>query len=242
MKDEIYLSIVIPAHNESTRIGVVLEAIVEYVKTKSFVTETIVVNNASTDNTADVVKSFEDKIPNLKILERKSKGKGGAVHEGMLAAQGEYIIFADADNSTPIEQVDKLLNYVPKYDVVIGSRYCADGKLAVPQSFVRLFGGRALNFVIQTFAVWGIKDTQCGFKLFSKKATEEIFKRQTIFEFSFDIELLAIAKKLGYSIREVGITWYDNPHSTVSPLRDGLRMIKDAWTVRRNLLAGKYSR
>lgn len=241
MKDEIYLSIVIPAHNESERISIILKAIEKYTKTKDFSTETIIVNNASTDNTAEVAERFRDSVPNLKIMERQSKGKGGAVHEGMLAARGEYAIFADADNSTPIEQVDKLLNYVSKYDVVIGSRYCEDGKLAVPQSFVRVIGGRVLNFVIQTFAIWGIKDTQCGFKLFSKKSIQDIFKRQTIFEFSFDIELLAIAKKLGYRIKEVGITWYDNPNSTVSPIRDGLRMIRDAWRVRKNLLAGKYS-
>lgn len=242
MNDEIHLSIVIPAHNESKRLGIILKAIEKYTKTKDFSVETIVVNNASTDNTAEIAEKFKDQIPNLKVMERQSKGKGGAVHEGMLAAKGKYIIFADADNSTPIEQVDKLLNFVPKYDVVIGSRYCADGKLAVPQSFVRVIGGRVLNFVIQTFAIWGIKDTQCGFKLFSQKAAQDIFKRQTIFEFSFDIELLAIAKKLGYPIKEVGITWYDNPNSTVSPIKDGLRMIRDAWLVRKNLLAGKYSR
>jgi len=240
MAENIYLSIVIPAHNESKRIGTILDAIAKFIKTKDFAIETLVVNNGSTDNTHEIAESYKEKISNLRILERKSKGKGGAVHEGMLAAKGNYIIFADADNSTPIEQVDKLLKYVPKYDVVIGSRYCCGGKLAIPQPLIRVVGGRVMNFVIQTLAVWGIKDTQCGFKLFSKKATEEIFKRQSVFEFSFDIELLAIARKLGYKIKEVGITWYDNPNSTVNPIRDGLRIIKDSWLVRKNIMAGQY--
>lgn len=242
MKNEIYLTIVVPAYKEESRIHIILEAIGKYAKSKDFVTETIVVVDASPDDTAGVAKSYIDKIPNLTVLEGTvNKGKGGAVKEGIIAAKGKYVLFADADNSTPIEQVDKLLHYVNKYEVIIGSRYGAGGKLSIPQSFIRIFGSRALNFVIQTFAIWGIKDTQCGFKLFETEAAKKIFDRVTITNFSFDIELLAIARRLGYQIREVGITWYDNPHSTVSPLRDGLQMVKDSWQIRKNAVAGKYN-
>lgn len=242
MDNIIFLSIVIPAYKEEKRIHIILDAIAKYEKTKDFQIETIVVVDASPDRTAEVAKGFKDKLSHLRVIEGKvNKGKGGAVQEGMLAARGKYIIFADADNSTPIEQADKLLKYADRHDVIIGSRYCDGGKLAVPQSLFRRVGSRGLNWAIQFLAIFGIKDTQCGFKLFSQKAAKEIFAKQTIFGFSFDIEILAIAKKLGYKIKEAGITWYDNPHSTVSPIKDGVRAVRDSWQVRKNIIAGKYN-
>ena len=242
MKDEIELSIVVPAYKEEKRIPIILEAIKKYIKTKEFNIETLVVVDGSPDKTAEVARSFTDTLPGLRVLERtENRGKGGTVEEGIMAAKGKYIIFTDADNSTPIEQVDKLLPFMTKYEVVIGSRYIKGGKLVVPQSIVRRVGSRVLNVIIQTLAVRGIKDTQCGFKMFQHIAAKEIFKRTTITNFSFDIEVLAIAKKLKYKIKEVGITWYDNPHSTVAPLGDGVKMIKYAWTIRKNLGAGKYN-
>lgn len=241
MKEEIYLSIVIPAYKEEKRIHIILEAISKYVRTKDFIVETIVVVDGSPDDTAKIAQSFTDKIPNFRVIGNEvNQGKGGAVRDGMIAAKGDHILFADADNSTPIEQVDKLLEFTESYDVVIGSRYTPSGKIAIPQTFTRRAGSRAINAVIQMLAVSGIADTQCGFKLFSAKAAKEIFPRLTILRFSFDIEVLAIARNLGYKIKEVGITWYDNPHSTVNPIRDGLRMIRDAWQVRRNIMAGQY--
>jgi len=238
---EIYLSVVIPAYNEEKRIHKILDSIIEYQSNHKFEIETVIAIDASPDNTLGVANSYKDKIPNLVILDGKvNRGKGGAVQEGFKVAKGKYIIFADADNATPIEQVDKLLKYVDKYDVVIGSRYCKGSKLAIPQSFVRRAGGRGLNMLIQLLAVRGIRDTQCGFKLFEAKAAHEIFKRITIFNFSFDIEVLAIAKNLGYRVKEVGIVWYDDPHSTVSPLKDGLKMVANAWTIRKNIIKGKY--
>lgn len=243
MNEEIFLSIVIPAYKEAHRIHKILDAIFEFSKIKDYTIETIVVVDGSPDNTAEAARKYQDKIKNLQVIDRKeNKGKGYTVREGMLAAKGKYVLFSDADNSTPVEQVDKLLKYRNDYDVVIGSRYVYGGKLAVPQSFVRKMGGRILNFIIRTTAVSGIADTQCGFKLFSNKAAQEIFAKQTFDRFSFDIEILAIARSLGYKIREVGITWYDDPHSTVNPIKDGLRMIKDAWTVRKNVNAKKYLR
>lgn len=243
MSEEIFLSIVIPAYKEAHRIHKILDAIFEFEKLKDYNIETIVVVDGSPDDTAEIAKRYEDKLNNLKIVNRKqNKGKGYTVREGMLMARGKYILFSDADNSTPIEQVDKLLKYRNDYDVIIGSRYTRGGKLVIPQSITRKIGGRTLNFIIRTTAVSGIADTQCGFKLFSHRAAQEIFAKQTFERFSFDIEILAIARSLGYKIREVGITWYDDPHSTVNPIKDGMRMIKDAWQVRKNINSKKYSR
>lgn len=241
MDNDYYLTIVVPAFKEEKRIPIILKAIADYEQKKAFKIETIVVVDASPDKTAEVAKSFIGTVAHLSIIEGTvNKGKGGAVQEGILAATGKYIIFADADNSTPIEQADKLLKYAQDYPVVIGSRYCKGGELAISQSFIRRFGSRVLNFIIQCLAIRGIKDTQCGFKLFESHAAKEIFKRQTILGFSFDIEILAIAKRLGYKIKETGIKWYDNPHSTVSPIKDGIRMISDSWRVRKNIISGFY--
>jgi glycosyltransferase involved in cell wall biosynthesis len=236
-----HLSIIIPAYKEAKRIHKSLDAIEKYIKSKDFVVEVVVVLDGTPDDTLGVAESYKEKIPTLKIIDRKeNKGKGYTVKQGMLEAEGELRLFCDADNSTPVEQVDKLLYWVNKYDVVIGSRYVEGGKLARPQSFPRKMGGRALNLIIRMLAIPGIKDTQCGFKLFSEKAAKEIFPRQSFDRWSFDIELLAIARRLGYKIKEVGITWYDDPHSLVNPIKDGIRMVKDSWTVRKNIIAKKY--
>lgn len=236
------LSIVIPAYKEEERIHLVLDAIEKLVHDFDIRLETIVSVDASPDRTADVARGYSDRIPGLVVHEgRVNKGKGGAVKKGIELAHGQYILFADADNSTPIEQVQKLMPFAHKYEVVIGSRYCDGGKLAIPQSFVRRAGSRVLNFIIQTIAIYGIKDTQCGFKLFEAKAAKKIFARTTLTNFSFDIELLAIARKLGYKIKEVGIIWYDNPHSTVNPIKDGAQMIKDSWSIHQNLRKSKYN-
>jgi len=241
MPEKFRLSIIVPAYKEEKRIHKILDAIIAFEKTVDYKIEVIVVVDGSPDHTADAALEYKIKIPSLNVIDRKeNKGKGYTVKEGVMAAKGEYILFADADNSTPVEQVEKLLKHVDKYDVVIGSRYIEGGKLAVPQSLVRIIGSRGINLFIKLFAVRGIKDTQCGFKLFENKAAQEIFKRQTFDRWSFDIELLAIAKLLKYKVKETGITWYDDPHSQVNPIKDGLRMIKDAWQVRKNIMAGKY--
>lgn len=241
MREEFYLSVVVPAYKEENRLHKIVEAIKKYEKAHDFSVEIIIVVDGSPDNTADVAKAYSQDIGGLRVIDRKeNKGKGYSVKEGVLEARGNYILFADADNSTPLHQVDKLLKFAEQFEVVIGSRYAAEGKFARPQPLYRILGSRLMNLVIQLFATRGIKDTQCGFKLFQKKAAEEIFKRQTFDRFSFDIEVLAIARKLGYKIKEVGITWYDDPHSTVDPIKDGIRMIRDSWQVRKNITTGKY--
>lgn len=239
--NNIFLSIVVPAYKEENRIQKILFAVEKYQAKSEEKIEVIIVIDGSPDKTDESAEKFRGKIENLRIINRKeNKGKGYSVKEGVMEARGKYILFADADNSTPIEQVDDLLEYIKKYDVVIGSRYVRGGKLARPQPFYRVWGSRVLNFFIRNLAVSGIHDTQCGFKLFEGVAARSIFRRQTFDRWSFDIEILAIAQKLGFRIKEVGITWYDDPHSTVNPIKDGLRMIRDAWVVRKNILSKKY--
>lgn len=241
MPQNFHLSVIIPAYKEEKRLLKVLHAIKKYQSDHDFAIETIVVVDGSPDKTAEIAQNYQHELEGLKVIDRKeNKGKGYTVKEGVLQAKGEYVLFADADNSTPFEQVDKLLKYIEMYEVVIGSRYCKGGKLAHAQPLVRIIGGRVMNAAIQCLAVRGIKDTQCGFKLFEQKAAQEIFKRETFDRFSFDIEILAIARKLGYRTKEVGITWYDDPHSTVNPIKDGIRMISDSCRVRKNILAKKY--
>lgn len=241
MEQEIYLSVVIPAYNEEKRIDKILSAIRRYESDCNFNIEVIITDDGSKDNTIERAKELCKDLRNAFVIERKeNKGKGYTVKEGILKASGKYILFADADNSTPFYQIDKLLKFVPEYKVVIGSRYCRDGKLARPQPFYRILGSRGLNLVIQLLACRGVKDTQCGFKLFEHNAAKEIFKRETFNRFSFDIEVLAIARKLNYKIKEVGIIWYDDPHSTVNPIKDGMQVLKDSWKVRQNIIARKY--
>lgn len=238
---EIYLSIVIPSYKEEERILKSLNAFKKYKEDHDFEIELIIVVDGSPDNTAEVARKATAGIKNVQIIDRKeNRGKGYTVKEGVLLARGKYILFTDADNSTPLHQVDKLLKAADECEVVIGSRYTNGGRMAKKQPFYRILGARGLNLVIQLLACRGIVDTQCGFKLFQGKAAKEIFKRATFDRFSFDIEVLAIARKLGYKTKEVGIVWYDDPHSTVNPIRDGLRMIRDAFTVRKNITAGKY--
>ena len=241
MSEEPYLSVVIPAYKEEKRIHKILDAIIDYEKNHDFKIEVIVVLDGTPDNTAQAAEKYQERIKKLKIIDRRvNKGKGYTVKEGMLAARGEYILFTDADNATPIKQVDKLLEFVDDYQVIIGSRYVKGGKLAVPQGIFRKIGGRGLNWIIRILAVPGIIDTQCGFKLFQHNAAKEIFKRITFDRWSFDIEALAIARRHKYKIKEVGITWYNDPHSLVSPIKDGLKMVRDAWVVRKNLKEGIY--
>lgn len=241
MPKEYYLTIVVPCYKEEKRLHKIFEAIADYKASHSFAIETIIVIDGSPDKTAEVAKELSKTLDDVKVIDRKeNKGKGYTVKEGVENARGRYILFTDADNSTPLEQLDKLLKYIEIYPVAIGSRYCEGGKLAHPQPIHRIIGGRVLNAIIQLLAVRGIKDTQCGFKLFENKAGKEIFKRVMLYRFSFDIELLAIARKLGYKVKEVGITWYDDPHSTVNPIKDGLAFIRDSWQVRKNITQKKY--
>lgn len=239
--NEIYLSVIIPAYNEEKRIHKILEAADSYFRKQDYDYEIIVVNDGSKDKTAEVVNQFKSKIKNLKLIDNKENhGKGYVVKQGMLAALGKYRLFADADNSTSIDQVEKVLPYFKEgFDVVIGSRAIKGAQILNPQPFYRVLLGKLGNIIIQIFAVWGISDTQCGFKCFTNKAAKDIFSRQTIYRWGFDVEILAIAKYLDYKIKEVPIVWINDPISHVK-FSAYFQVLFETLKVRWNLITGKY--
>lgn len=236
------LSIIIPAYNEEKRLPKTLSSIAEYIKTSDMTFEVIVVEDGSTDKTIEVAKAMTSELPNLQVLSYgENKGKGFAVKTGMLAAKGNHALFMDADNATPIAEIEKLWPFASGYDVVIGSRHLKDSNVVIKQPWYRILISRAGNFVIQALILKGIKDTQCGFKLFSKDATKEIFSRQQIHRWGFDMEILSIAQKImKYKIKEVPVSWYNSADSRLRPIRDAIRTLRELLKIKWNLITRTY--
>ena len=238
------MSIVVPAYNEAARLPNTLQRMQEYLLQRPFSSEIIVVLDGPTDATLDIVRSVARDVPQLKILDRKdNRGKGYTVKEGMLAAKGEVRLFCDADNSTDIAHFDKMKPLFDQgYDVVIASRNAKDVPEAlqvVSQAWYKRAIGRLGNRIVQIAVVPGIWDTQCGFKAFRAEAAERIFAQTTIERWGFDIEVLALAQRLGYKIGIVSARWLNDDRSHVK-LSDYLHVLGDTFTVRGNLLSGKY--
>ncbi len=217
-----------PAYNEQARITLTLVKTLDHLDQHHPGAEVIVVDDGSTDDTARLVEQFAARDPRVQLLrQERNRGKGAAVRRGMLAARGEHVLFMDADLSTPIEELDKLLAYTPDAEVVIGSRGLAESDLRIRQPFPRELMGRVFNFLVRSVLMGGFKDTQCGFKLFSRAAAQDLFARQTLDGFAFDVEILTLAQERGYRIREVPVVWMHAPNSKVSPIRDAQRMFRD---------------
>lgn len=229
-----YLSVIIPCYNEAQIIGSTLQKVGYFLKEKQWESEIIVVDDGSIDGTAEVARKFGFKV----LLNGKNRGKGYSVKRGAEEAQGELILFLDADLSTPIEEIDKLLPYAKDYDVIIGSRVIAGADVERYQPWHKVIGGKIGNQIIKIFLGLNIRDTQCGFKLFKRSALE-VFKKQTIDGWGFDFELLYIAKKLGYKIKEVGVIWFNDPDSKVT-FGSYWRTLGEVFRVRRNSREGKY--
>ena len=234
-----FFSIVIPAHNEENRLPGTLDQIFRFLAGQSFTYEVIVVENGSSDRTYEVAKEFASRYENLSVLQ-SDKGKGAAVRHGMLAARGEYRFMCDADLSMPMEEIVKFIP--PKlqdFDIAIASRE-AKGAVRYNEPSYRHWGGRGINFLIQTLILPGLNDTQCGFKCFRAEVAQDVFQRQTLNGWSFDIELLYIARRHGYRILEIPIHWYHFADSKVSALRDAIRMISDIFRIHANARRGLY--
>jgi len=244
--EKIYLSVVIPAYNEEKGISKTLLDIDQYLSEQKYTYEIVVVNDGSSDNTSQVINKLAELIKGLRLIDnKKNHGKGWVVRQGMLESKGEVRLFTDADNATSIDHFEKMVPLLEKgYQIVIGSRDKKDAqgaKQAVPQSFLKRQLGNFGNLLIQLVAVPGIWDTQCGFKAYTAKATEDIFGRSLIDRWGFDIEALALARKLGYKIGIIPVYWVNNPNSRVS-LKGYLNTFRELFKIKWNLIRGKYDR
>ena len=235
-----FLSIIIPAHNEHNRLPATLDQILQFLKQQSFTSEVIVVENGSADRTYEIAQQFAKEHSSLSVIQSE-KGKGAAVRHGVLEAKGEYRFMCDADLSMPVEEIVKFIPpKLKNFDIAIASRE-AKGAVRFNEPSYRHLGGRGINFIIQTLILPGLNDTQCGFKCFRAAVAEDIFRRQTLHGWSFDIELLYIARRHGYRIVEIPIHWYHFSDSKVSALRDSVHMIQDIFRIRANARRGVYN-
>lgn len=235
-----FLSIIIPAYNEESRLPRTLEQIFSFLNKQNFSFEVLVVENGSLDRTFDVAKEYQISHPSLIVLKEEQRGKGNAVRRGMLEAKGEYRFICDADLSMPIEEVAKFLPpQLTDFDIAIGSRE-APGAIRYNEPSYRHLGGRAINFLIQTLILSGLNDTQCGFKCFRAETAENLFRQQTLTGWSFDIEILYLARRKKLRIKEIPIDWHFYADSKVNAIRDALRMISDIFRIHINALLGKY--
>lgn len=242
--NDLELSIVIPAYNEENRIHNTLSTIHDFIETRKIKAEIIVVNDGSLDKTDEVTRKIQHKIPILKLINlAKNSGKGFAVRKGVEESRGKLILFTDADNSTPIEEFQKLLKSMKdsKANIAIGSRYLPGSDVQIKQPLYRILLGRIGNLLIRLLLIDDIKDTQCGFKLFEQKAAREVFDFQRVKRFAFDIEALVIAENMGYKIAEVPVSWFNSTESRVRPIKDALRTLRDLIYIKLNLWGGRYS-
>jgi dolichyl-phosphate beta-glucosyltransferase len=235
-------SIVIPAYNEGQRLAPTLERVLAYVRQQGWEAEVIVVNDGSSDNTAEIVREFGAKNPRLRLVENPgNRGKGYAVRNGMLNAHGEIIVFSDADLSSPIEEMPKLLQALAAgADIAIGSRWLRPELQLHRQSLHRQLFGRIFNGLNRLILGLQFKDTQCGFKAFTRKAAQTILPLQQIERWGFDPEILFLARKFGFRVDEIAVRWAHVGGTRINPLMDGARMFQEMVRIRWNDMTGKY--
>jgi len=234
-----FLSIIIPAHNEANRLPDTLGQVFAFIGKQSYQAEVIVVENGSVDGTLEVAHTFADKHPECLVLHSAERGKGRAVRQGMLAARGQYRIMCDADFSMPVNEIARFIPPNQNEDIVIASRE-APGSVRYNEPRFRHVSGRVFNTLIRVMVLPHLQDTQCGFKCFRAQVAEDLFRRQTLTGWSFDVEVLFIAQRCGYRIVELPIPWYFNPASKINVLRDMWRMTLDLLRIRFNGLRGVY--
>lgn len=237
-------SIVIPAYNEAARLGSTLERVLNYVSAQRWDAEVIVVNDGSRDRTADLVREHAQLSPALRLIENPgNRGKGYSVRNGMLNATGEILLFSDADLSSPIEEAPRLFSAIQSgADIAIGSRWVRPEMQTRRQSLARQFYGRAFNVALRILLGLKQKDTQCGFKAFTRDAAQKVFTRQHIERWGFDPEILFLARRFGLHVEEVPVAWADMGGTRIHPLRDGMRMVVEILRIRWNAISGKYVR
>jgi dolichyl-phosphate beta-glucosyltransferase len=242
VNDRPLLSIIIPAYNEEERLSVTLGRVAAFAEEQNYGVEVIVVDNASTDGTARVTKDFVSRYPFVMYLYEGRRGKGAAVRKGMFAACGDYLLMCDADLAVPIEESDKLLSVIRAgSDIAIGSREVKGAK-RYGEPFHRHMMGRVFNLIVQLVLLPGVRDSQCGFKCFSRASASDLFGAGVIDGWAFDAEILYIARLRGYRVMEVPVSWYFGEKSKVNPLLDPLHMFREVLKVRDNGRKGIYNR
>ncbi len=241
--DSIAYSIVIPAYNEGLRITATLDKVLAYIALEHWAAEIVVVNDGSHDDTAVIVRRYAVQHPAVRLVENPgNRGKGYSVRHGMAEAAGDLLLFSDADLSSPIYEAPKLFAALADgADVAVGSRWLQRELQTERQPFYRQLFGRVFNLLLRIILGLRFKDTQCGFKAFTRRAAQEIFARQRIERWGFDPELLFLAKKLGFQVAEVPVEWAHDERSKINPLKDGVRMFLEMLTIRWNDLTGKYA-
>lgn len=246
----LYLSVILPSYNERKNIARgVLEEVYQFLQNYERSWELILSDDGSTDGTLAELKEFAKRDERIRVIANQHKGKGPTVKSGMLQAKGEWHLFTDFDQSTPLREVRKLLKHTASHEVIIGSREII-GARREKEPFYRHLMGRGFNMLVQLLAVPGTQDSQCGFKLFSKRATQQLFtslfiysgnsERQDAFTGAFDVELLYLAKKYGYPIKEVAIVWKHFATDRVNPLKDSFLMFADIWRIKLADWGGNY--
>ena len=237
-------SIVIPAYNEAGRIPATLRSVVDCVRQQGWSAEVIVVDDGSTDATAQVVRAFAAGAPEVRLLQNSgNRGKGYSVRAGMLQALGEVVMFTDADLSAPMVEAERRFAAIAGgADIAIGSRWLETSRQTHRQPFYRQFFGRCFNAVTRLVMGLRFADTQCGFKAFTRSAAQTVFQLQTIERWGFDPEILFIALKRGYRIQEVPVSWAHDERTRMSYLKDGIKMLEEIAIVRWNALLGRYGK
>jgi glycosyltransferase involved in cell wall biosynthesis len=233
---------VIPAYNEAARIENALARVLECVEQQGWDAEVLVVDDGSKDATPQIVHRWMERYPRLHLIQNNgNRGKGYSVRNGLLQAAGDIVMFTDADLSAPMEEAERLFAAIADgADVAIGSRWLDKTRQTTHQPLYRRFFGRCFNWVTRTVMGLPFKDTQCGFKAFRRQAAQVIFRLQRIERWGFDPEILFIARKLGYDIREVPVTWGHDERSRMSYLKDGMKMLEEMAIIRGNSVAGRY--
>jgi len=237
------LSIVVPAYNEEHRLPPTLERLHAFLAAQPMSWEIVVVDDGSRDATCDVVERAMAAIPNLRLARQSpNRGKGAAVRMGMLAARGQIRVMSDADGSMSPDQLPRLLAPILacNAEIAIGSRYAPGAHASSKQPFYRVLWSRLANSMVQRSLVPGVRDTQCGFKAFTAEAARELFRLGRIDGWAFDLEILALARRAGFAIAEVGVEWTDDRRSRVNPLKDMWKVVREAMTIRKNLRRGVY--
>ncbi len=242
IRKKVHLSIVIPAYNEEKRIPKTLKKILDYLEGKEYFSEIIIVDDGSTDRTRKVsVRIPTDRVPIRIHANSSNKGKGSAIRKGMLAAKGEYVLFMDADMSTPIDELDRIIPQFHKgYDIVIGSRKMPGVKINIHQPKHREIMGKMFSCLSRIMTVRSVHDFTCGFKCFRRACIKKIFSRQRLNGWCYDSEILFIAHTLGFSIKEIPVTWSDSSDSKVRLWKDVVLSVLDLIRIRINSMLGRY--